>query len=108
MQTEHLYNKSMNITTFEYAQLGLTVARFASQLKEGVIIDCNVSFNNKNGDYTIIGLYRAPANEGNFPSVISSFYSSGFNNLRELLDAVFNCCVDMDLFKVPLDIKIID
>lgn len=108
MHTEHLYNKCMiTHNTFDYAQLGLTVARFASQLKPGITIDCNISFGGPNGSYTIIGLFRAGEVQGTW-STIKSFYGSHYDTIREFLDAVFAFCIENDLFKQPLDIKMVD
>ena len=94
--------------TFDYAQLGLTVARFASQMKTGVSIDCNMSFGGPNGNYYIIGLFKNPATIGELPGSIKSFYGSRYNSIREFLDAVFAFCIENDLFKQPLDIKMVD
>lgn len=94
--------------TFDYAQLGLTVARFASQLKPGITIDCNISFGSNVGNYCIIGLFKNPEQEGTFPTVIKSFYGSECETMRELLDKVFSFCIENDLFKQPLDIKLVD
>lgn len=93
--------------TFDYAQLGLTVARFASQLKPGVIIDCNISFGGPNGAYFIIGLFRVGETPGQW-NVIKSFYDSDEKTVREILDEVFAFCIENDLFKQPLDIKLVD
>ena len=94
--------------TFDYAQLGLTVARFASQLKPGIAIDCNMSFGSNVGTYCIIGLFKNPEQEGALPTVIKSFYGSECETMRELLDKVFAFCIENDLFKQPLDIKLVD
>ena len=108
MHTEHLYNKCMiTRNTFDYAQLGLTVARFASQLKPGITIDCNISFGGPNGSYFIIGLLRADVVQGKW-NVIKSFYDSDDKSIRETLDEVFAFCIENDLFKQPLDIKLVD
>ena len=93
--------------TFDYAQLGLTVARFASQLKPGISIDCNISFGGLNGAYFIIGLFRAGEAPGQW-NVIKSFYDSDDKSIREILDEVFAFCIENDLFKQPLDIKLVD
>ena len=93
--------------TFDYAQLGLTVARFASQLKPGITIDCNISFGGPNGAYFIIGLFRAGEAPGQW-NVIKSFYDSDDKSIREILDEVFAFCIENDLFKQPLDIKLVD
>lgn len=93
--------------TFDYAQLGLTVARFASQLKSGITIDCNISFGGPNGNYYIVGLFRRGEAPG-WWSVIKSFYGSEYKSVRETLDAVFAFCIENDLFKQPLDIKLVD
>lgn len=99
----------MNYNTFDFAQLGLTVARFASQLKPGISIDCNTSFGSHLGTYCIIGLFRSPAEgEGALPVVIKSFYGREYENVREFLDKVFAFCIENDLFKQPLDIKLVD
>lgn len=98
----------MNYNTFDFAQLGLTVARFAIQLKPGITIDCSMSFGSDNGTYCIIGLFKNPEHEGAFPTVIKSFYGSECETMRELLDKVFAFCIENDLFKQPLDIKLVD
>lgn len=109
MHTEHLYNKCMiTRNTFDYAQLGLTVARFASQLKPGITIDCNMSFGSHLGTYCIIGLFKSSDEEAALPTVIKSFYGSECETMRELLDKVFAFCIENDLFKQPLDIKLVD
>lgn len=93
--------------TFDYAQLGLTVARFASQLKPGISIDCNMSFGSPNGNYFIVGLFKMGETSGEW-NVIKSFYDSEHKSVRELLDVVFAFCIENDLFKQPLDIKLVD
>ena len=93
--------------TFDYAQLGLTVARFASQLKPGITIDCNISFGGPNGAYFIVGLFRAGETQAEW-NVIRSFYDNEGKSIRETLDAVFAFCIENDLFKQPLDIKLVD
>lgn len=93
--------------TFDYAQLGLTVARFASQLKPGISIDCNMSFGGPNGNYYIVGLFKMGEAPGEW-KVIKSFYDSEYKSVRELLDVVFAFCIENDLFKQPLDIKLVD
>ena len=98
----------MNYNTFDFAQLGLTVARFASQLKSGITIDCNMSFGSNVGTYCIIGLFKNSEEEGALPAVIKSFYGSECETMRELLDKVFAFCIENDLFKQPLDIKLVD
>lgn len=98
----------MNYNTFDFAQLGLTVARFGSQMKPGITIDCNMSFGSHLGTYCIIGLFKNGEEEGAFPTVIKSFYGSECENMRELLDKVFAFCIENDLFKQPLDIKLVD
>lgn len=94
--------------TFDFAQLGLTVARFATQLKMGIIIDCNISFGSNLGTYCIIGLFKNSGEEGSLPDVIKSFHGSECETMRELLDKVFAFCIENDLFKQPLDIKLVD
>ena len=94
-------------STFDYAQLGLTVARFSHQLKPGIIIDCSISFGGPNGPYFIIGLFRVGEVQGKW-SVIKSFYDSDDKSIREILDDVFAFCIENDLFKQPLDIKLVD
>lgn len=98
----------MNYNTFDFAQLGLTVARFASQLKPGISIDCNLSFGSNIGTYCIIGLFKNAEVEGGFPAVIKSFYGKEYETVREFLDKVFAFCIENDLFKQPLDIKLVD
>lgn len=98
----------MNYNTFDFAQLGLTVARFATQMKPGISIDCSMSFGSTNGTYCIIGLFKNPEQESALPIVIKSFYGSECENMRELLDKVFAFCIENDLFKQPLDIKLVD
>ena len=93
--------------TFDYAQLGLTVARFASQLKPGISIDCNISFGGPNGAYFFIGLFRAGETQGEW-NVIKSFYDHESKSVRDALDTVFAFCIENDLFKQPLDIKLVD
>lgn len=93
--------------TFDYAQLGLTIARFASQLKPGISIDCNISFGGSAGNYYIVGLFKSGDAPGMW-NVIKSFYHSEYKSVRELLDAVFAFCIENDLFKQPLDIKLVD
>lgn len=107
MHTEHLYNKCMiTRNTFDYAQLGLTVARFASQLKPGISIDCNMSFGGPNGSYFMIGLFTH-GEQGQW-NVIKTFYDNDDKSVRETLDEVFAFCIENDLFKQPLDIKLVD
>lgn len=93
--------------TFDYAQLGLTIARFASQLKSDIFIDCNMSFGGSNGSYFFISLFTAGESEGQW-NVIKSFYDSDDKPVRETLDDVFAFCIENDLFKEPLDIKLVD
>ena len=108
MHTEHLYNKCMiTRNTFDYAQLGLTVARFASQLKPGISIDCNMSFGGPNGSYFMVGLFTQGEAQGQW-NVIKTFYDNDDKSVRETLDEVFAFCIENDLFKQPLDIKLVD
>ena len=108
MHTEHLYNKCMiTRNTFDYAQLGLTVARFASQLKQGISIDCNISFGGPNGAYFMVGLFTQGESQSQW-DVIKTFYDSDDKSVRETLDEVFAFCIENDLFKQPLDIKLVD
>lgn len=108
MHTEQLYNIDMKHNTFDYAQLGLTVARFASQLKPGIIMDCSFSFGSSSGNYIIIGIFHSPETEHDLPDVIKSFHGSAYSSIRELLEDTFAFCIENDLFKQPLDIKLVD
>lgn len=93
--------------TFDYAQLGLTVARLASQLKPGISIDCNISFGGLTGAYFMVGLFTQGEPQGKW-NVIKTFYDNDDKSVRETLDDVFAFCMEHDLFKQPLDIKLVD
>ena len=98
----------MKYNTFDFAQLGLTVARFASQLKPGISLDCNLTFGGINGNYFMVSLFQNAENLGDVPKAIRVFYDSNYKSIRELLDVVFAFCIENDLFKQPLDIKLVD
>ena len=94
--------------TFDYAQLGLTIARLASQLKPGFCMDCTISFGGFHGDYYKVGIFKNAETEEQMPSAIKSFWSCEFASVRDLLDSVLAFCIENDLFKQPLDIKLVD
>lgn len=109
MHTEHLHNKCMiTHNTFDYAQLGLTIARLASQLKPGFCMDCTISFGGFHGDYYKVGIFKNAETEEGLSSCIKSFWSCEFASVRDLLDSVLAFCIENDLFKQPLDIKLVD
>jgi hypothetical protein len=90
--------------TFDYAQLGLTVARIGSQLKKGIKLNLSCSFAQNDDDgYCFVSLHDAGDS-----TCIASFYRSEFENIRSFMDAVFGYCIENDLFKQPLDIKLVD
>lgn len=94
--------------TFDYAQLGLTVARLASQLKPGFCMDGIISFGGNSGDYYKVGIFKNAETEEGSSSCIKSFWSCEFASVRDLLDCVLAFCIENDLFKQPLDIKLVD
>lgn len=91
----------MNIHNMDFAYIGLTVARIASQLKKGISINQTVSFGTDLGTYVIISLF-----EGDKP--LHSFHLSEHRDARDLMDAAFAFCMDNNVFKVPMDITLVD
>lgn len=91
----------MNIHNMDFAYIGLTVARIASQLKKGISINQTVSFGTELGTYVIISLFEND-------NVLHSFHLSEHGDVRDLMDAIFAFCMDNNVFKVPMDITVVD
>lgn len=91
----------MNIHNMDFAYIGLTVARIASQLKKGVSIYQTVSIGTEVGTYVIVTLFEGE-------KVLQTFHLSQQKDARDLMDTIFAFCMDNDIFKVPMDITVID
>lgn len=91
----------MNIHNTDFAFIGLTVARIASQLREKINLNATFSFGTELGTYAFISLFDGD-------ECMESFHLSRYECPRKLMDEIFAFCVEKDLFKVPMDIAIID
>ncbi len=91
----------MNIHNMDFAYIGLTVARIASQLKKGISINQTVSFGTELGTFVIVSLFEND-------NVLHSFHLSEHRDVRDLMDAIFAFCMDNNVFKVPMDITVVD
>ena len=91
----------MNIHNTDFAFIGLTVARIASQLREKINISSTFSFGSELGTYVIISLFDGD-------NCLEGFHLSTYECPRRLMDDIFAFCVEKDLFKVPMDIALID
>ena len=91
----------MKTHNFDYAYLGLTCARIGSQLKPEYRLSLSCSF--AQGGYCFVSLTRSENNEH-----IMNFWRGDYDSFRGLMDGVFEYCMEHDLFKQPLDIKLVD
>lgn len=104
MHTEHLYIKSMkNIHNTDYAFIALTTARIASQLKSEYSINCSFSLceNKEVVNYVIIGIHDTT-------SICLRTFHLYRQTPRDLMDEVFEYCLTKDLFKIPMNIQLVD
>lgn len=94
----------MKTHNFDYAYIGLTCARIGSQLKEEYKLNLSCSFGQSDNDnYCFISIHRASDS-----SCVKTFYRSDWKIPQELMDNLFEYCMENDLFKQPLDIKLVD
>ena len=91
----------MNIRNTDFAFIGLTVARIASQLREKINIHATFSFGTELSTYVIISLFDGD-------ECMESFHLSTTNCPRKMMDDIFAFCMEKDLFKVPMDIALVD
>ena len=94
----------MTSHNFDYAYIGLTCARIGSQLKEGYVLNIAASFCQRGNEYCSIHIM----DEKNGFAVIRGFQSAEYETPQNFLDGVFSYCMENDLFKQPLDIKLVD
>lgn len=91
----------MIIHNTDFAFIGLTVARIASQLREGINVNATTSFGSKLGTYVIFSIFDED-------KCLTSFHLSGYNSPRDMMDAAFAYCLENQLFKIPMDITLVD
>jgi hypothetical protein len=96
----------MKTHNFDYAYIGLTCARIGSQLKESYVLNLAASFNQEGNVYCTVNILNELP-ELRF-EVVHSFSLSKFDTPQSFLDGVFEYCIEHDLFKQPLDIKLVD
>lgn len=87
----------------DYGFLGLTLARIAEQIKDRYALYANFRFNHGNNEL-VITLHDKLTD--------ADIYKRTLMNIsydpRELCDEVFEHCINNDLFKIPMDIKLVD
>ena len=94
----------MKTHNFDYAYIGLTSARIGSQLKTDFKLELTCSFRMDPSDgYTFVSLHQVSD-----LTCIKSFFLANFDSPQSFMDAVFAYCLENDLFKQPLDIKLVD
>ena len=91
----------MNTHNTDFAFIGLTTARIASQVRDGININMTTSFGTTLGTYVIFSIF-----DGDKP--LESFYLSLCKSPRDMMDKVFAYCLENNLFKIPMDIALVD
>ena len=91
----------MNVHNSDFALIGLTTARIASQLREGINLSVTSSFGTELGTYCIISIF-------NKEECLISFHLTECEGARDMLDKVFAYCLEKNLFKIPMDITLVD
>ena len=87
----------------DFGFIALTIARIGRQLKSEYKVTFDMSINDKFGESFCVAIFKKEPLK-----CISSFYNHEYNNPRDFCNAVFTYCVEHDLFKVPMNIELID
>lgn len=87
----------------DYGFIGLATARIASQLKSEYSINCSISWceSKEVANYIIIGIHDRTN------ACLNSFHLYN-QSPRDLMDEVFEYCLTKDLFKIPMNIQLVD
>ena len=93
----------MKTHNFDFAYIGLTCARLGSQLKENYNLNLSATFDQNGNRWSTVSILQAPA-----LVVVRNFLLAEFDSPQSFLDSVFAYCLENDLFKQPLDIKLVD
>lgn len=91
----------MNIHNTDFAFIGLTAARIASQVRDGININMATSFGTPLGTYVIFSIFDGDKS-------LESFYLTLCKSPRDMMDKVFAYCMENNLFKIPMDIALVD
>jgi hypothetical protein len=94
----------MKTHNFDYAYIALSASRIGGQLKKGISLNITCGFNtDKAGDYCYLSIYQEEDRK-----CLNRLYLNDYTNVYDLIDSLFNYCMENDLFKVPMDIKLVD
>lgn len=87
----------------DFGFIALTIARIGRQLKTEYKLTFNMSVNDISHENFVAGIFK---NES--LKCIETFFDYEYDNPRDFCDAVFAYCIEHDLFKVPMNIELVD
>lgn len=93
----------MKTHSTDFGFIALTIARIGRQLKVEYKVTFNMSVNDMPRESFIVGIFE------NEPlKCMKTFFDHEYDNPRDFCDAVFAYCIEHDLFKVPMNIELVD
>lgn len=93
----------MKTYSTDFGFMALTIARIGRQLKAEYKVTFNMSVNDMPRESFIVGIFE------NEPlKCMKTFFDHEYDNPRDFCDAVFTYCIEHDLFKVPMNIELVD
>lgn len=93
----------MKVHNTDFGFIALTIARIGRQLKPEYKVTFDMSINDILQERFVAAIFK------NEPlKCLESFFDHEYDNPRDFCDAIFAYCVDHDLFKVPMNIELVD
>lgn len=93
----------MKTHSTDFGFIALTIARIGRQLKTEYKVAFDMSINDKFGESFSVAIFEKEPLK-----CINSFFDHEYDNPRDFCDAVFAYCIEHDLFKVPMNIELVD
>lgn len=93
----------MKVHNTDFGFIGLTIARIGRQLKPEYKVTFHMSINDSPRESFTVGIFEnAPL------KCLETFFDHSYDSPRAFCDAVFAYCIEHDLFKVPMNIELVD
>lgn len=87
----------------DFGFIALTIARIGRQLKAEYNVSFNMAINDRFSESFCVSIFKKEPLK-----CLDSFYDHEYDNPRDFCNAVFTFCIKHDLFKVPMNIELID
>ena len=93
----------MKMHNTDFGFIALTIARIGRQLKAEYKVTFDMSINDKFSERFCVAIFKKEPLK-----CIGSFFDHEYDNPRDFCDAVFAFCIEYDLFKIPMNIELVD